>query len=131
MTAEIVNLIVQAGALGLFAFFLWKIFQPLLSGMMDNLIQATRVQAEMANNLEALCSRLDDADVAQARRIQRMEQAQGNITSSLEEITGVLRGLQQQGVAHEGRAAKRHEIQVEQMKQVVKVLKGMNGHSEE
>jgi len=131
MTVDVVQLVIQAGALGLFALFLWKIFAPVINRMMDSLIQSTRVQAEMANNLQALCSRLDDGDVQQTRRNRKMEEAQTDITENLEQITACLRGLQQQAQAHEGRSAKRHEALLEHNRELVNVLKGMNGHAKE
>ena len=129
MQVDVVQLLVQAGTLGLFAFFLWKTFGPMIDRLMDNLDQqarnneaSIRVQTETEATLVALCD-----------EVKNCKAAMGDGQEQQGEVVGVLEGLSEKLQGHEDRAQKRHEQQMthadERHGELVKTLQGMNGQS--
>ena len=134
MEINVVELIVQAGALGLTAlllFFLWKYGAGFVTRLMDNLdLQAQnhessiRVQGEVASTLASLCQQMDSCEDEQGRRSQETSEAHAEMVKALADVG---RRLQ----AHETRAQKRHEQQMRQAEErhaeLIGVLQGLNG----
>lgn len=133
MEINVVELIVQAGALGLTALLLvglWKYGGGVVNRLMDNLDQQTknheasiRVQAEVANTLISLCKQLDDCEAEHGQRSQE----------SVETLTGVVNALSDLAdrmKAHEVRAQRRYEAQMSQASErhneLVHVLQSLN-----
>jgi hypothetical protein len=127
MEINIVELIVQAGALGLTAMLLyglWKYGGGFVGRLMDNLDAQARniersieVQGQVAANLARLCEKLDGCEV------EIKDQGSGT--------TQVLRDLADRIVANDSRAQKRYEQQMAHAEQrhaeLIGILKGLNG----
>lgn len=146
MEIDLVAVIVQAGALGLVVLLLllaWKMGGPFLNRLMDNLDKMSqgytdyvRVQMDVAATLRSLCQRMDESeDRDKAQDVLLAELVEGQ-----REMTGVIRGVQQQLMSHEGRAQKRtdeqmrqsgerHQEQIEQGRELLKALQKLNGKS--
>jgi len=134
MEINIVELIVQAGALGLTAlllFGLWKYGAAFVTRLMDNLdLQAQnheasiKVQAEVASTLSMLCSQLDMCEADHGKRAQETVEAQAEVAKTM---TTLGKRLQE----HETRAQERHEQQMDQSAErhaeLIGVLQGLNG----
>ena len=137
MELNVVELIVQAGSLGLVVlilFGLWKFGGAMVTRIMDNLDAQTRnteasihVQEKMAAGMTALCERLDGSEERDEERDRGTEKFRAETLNALKELSGAIRGLQQQQQAHEGRAQKRHELQVAQGEQLLEAFKALNG----
>lgn len=113
--------------------FVW-LLKPFMARLMDNLDRMSQgyvgyveTQVKVATSLNAVCSRLDSAE----KRDRDATQSRAEIVTALQELSGVVRGLQQQQQAHEGRAQKRHEQALEHADErhaeLVGVLKHLNG----
>jgi hypothetical protein len=143
MEINVVELIVQAGAVGLSALLvvvLWKYggdfvnqMTAIVARLMDNLDEQTRhyeagitVQAEVAATLRQLCERLNGCESEHEQRAKETAEAHAETVEALQMITKNLRD-------HETRAQRRHEKQMEQAAErhaeLVGVLKGLNGKS--
>ena len=134
MEINVVELIVQAGALGLTAlllFFLWKYGAAFVSRLMDNLDEQTqnheasiRVQGEVARTLASLCRQMDDCEEEHGQRNQETAEAHAEMIKALSDLGKRLQ-------AHETRAQKRHEQQMKQSserhEELIGVLQGLNG----
>ena len=138
MEINVVELIVQAGGLGLAALLVivaarygGKYLADLISRLMDNLdkqnenYQASiQVQGEMASALAMLHGQVDDHDEEQGKRAQETADAMAEVARCVERL-----GKQLQ--AHEGRMEKRFEQQMRQAderhQELVGVLQGLNG----
>ena len=132
MEINVVELVVQAGALGVTALLLyglWKYGAAFVSRLMDNLDQqarnneaSIRVQAETAATLAALCN-----------EVKNCKATMGDGQEQQGEVVGVLEDLSEKLKGHEDRAQKRHEQQMEHADErhgeLVKTLQGMNGQS--
>ena len=120
MEVNVVELVVQAGALGLTAlliFGLWKYGGSTVNRLLDNLDdqgrkseETIRVQAEVAANLSKLCDKLDERQAGTA---------------------DVLVNLCRRVEANEDRAQKRHQQMMQHADQrhaeMIGILKGLNG----
>lgn len=122
--------------LAVFGWILWRLLGPFIERLMDNLDRqaasyeryaADQVKATMT--LESLCQRLDEIEEQHLGRGEARDRSQAELREAQKEIVGALRGLQQQFQAHEGRAQKRSEQQLEESRQIVKALKALNGKS--
>ena len=138
MEINVVELIVQAGGLGLAALLVivaarygGKYLADLISRLMDNLDQqnanyqaSIQVQAEMAAALSMLHAQVDDLDESQAQRAQELASAMAQVASCVERQGKMLQ-------AHEGRMEKRLEQQMRQAEErhqeLIGVLQGLNG----
>lgn len=141
MEINIVELIVQAGALGLTALLLiglWKFGGKFVNRLMDNLdLQARnheesiKVQAEVARGLaevtetlSALCKQMDDCEDQHGKRSEENLVAQAEMIKAFADLAGRLQ-------AHEKRAQARHEQQSKQADErhteLIGALKGLNG----
>lgn len=134
MEINVVELIVQAGALGLTALLLyglWRYGGAFVTRLMDNLDQQTmnyeatiRVQAEVASTLGMLCKQIDGCEENHSQRGKESSEALAEMVKALEELGERMR-------AHEVRAASRYEQQMKQANErhaeLVSVLQGLNG----
>ena len=134
MEINVVELLVQAGALGLTAlllFGLWKYGAAFVTRLMDNLdLQAQnhevsiQVQAEVASTLASLCRQIDSCEDEHEKRSQETSEAHGEMVKALGDLGNKLQ-------AHETRAQKRHEQQMNQAEErhaeLIGVLQGLNG----
>ena len=127
----------------IFGWLIWKLVTPFIDRLMDNLDRQAASyelhaagQAKTALALDTLCRRLDEIGEEHEDRAELQNGRQAELREAQGEIVAALRGLQQQFQAHEGRAAMRHEQQmeqgrdqVEQGQQIVRALKALNGRS--
>ena len=134
MEINVVELIVQAGALGLTAlllFFLWKYGAAFVSRLMDNLDQqnanyqaSIQVQTEMASALAVLHATVGTLDEGQDKRARDLADAMAKVADCVERQGKMLQ-------AHEGRMEKRLEQQMRQAderhQELISVLQGLNG----
>lgn len=152
MEIDVIQVLVQAGALGIVIALMYWFLKPVVSHLVESLrrssesyAESIRAQVEMARGLEALCDKLNGHDQSQDQRNQAQARTLEGIAKTLDENTAVLRGLSQQFQAHEGRSAarydkqmaknaeiaarteERHEQQMAAYAEMVKALRGMNG----
>jgi len=134
MEINVVELIVQAGALGALVVLLVVVGRygsKVVDRLMDNLDQQTqkheasvKVQTQLETSLRALCQRFDDCDVEHDKRAQETVKAQA-------EVANVLTNLGDRLETHETRAQKRHEQQSDQSSErhaeLIGVLRHLNG----
>ena len=141
LTPTLTELGTTVAVLVVFVWLMVKLFKPFLDQLMENLRQMnqgyigyTEAQVQVASSMNALCQRLDKNEQDQRGRDERQDALLAQLVESQQELAGVVRGLQQQQQAHEGRAQKRHEQQVEQGKQqlaqgqeLLEALQHLNG----
>jgi hypothetical protein len=139
MEINIVELIVQAGALGLTAlllFGLWKYGAAFVSRLMDNLDLQSKnheatilVQAEVATTLASL---RDDLMSGQEESDRQGDQSD-EVVKVLENVCEQLQAHGKQIQEHEGRAQERHQQQMghsaERHAELIGVLRHLNGKS--
>jgi len=141
MEVNIVELVVQAGALGLTAlllFGLWKYGGGFVSRLMDNLdaqaennAQSIRVQEQVAASLSELSERIASGGRTAGDTADRAAANRDEIIKTQEQVAGVLTDLSRKLQAHETRAQRRHEQSLEHSAdrhaELIGVLKHMNG----
>lgn len=119
MELNVVELVVQAGSLGLVVLILlglWKFGGAMVTRLMDNLDQQARnneasihAQEQLTAVMRTLCERMDEAEDRDKGRDEETARFRTETVNALKELSGAIRGLQQQQQAHEGRAQKRYE----------------------
>ena len=133
MEINVVELVVQAGALGLTAILLvglWRYGGGMVSRVMDNLdaqthnVEATiAVQAEVAKHLEQLTARIVGSNMEQ----RAADATQANTASTAQaELIDVLKSLSAQIDSHESRAQARHRAQLKLSGEMCTVLKELS-----
>ena len=133
MTVDIIKVVGEVGSIAvlvLVLYFVWRYGGGFVGRLMDNLDTqvknneaAIRTQEQTNANLRSLCDRFDDAE----KRDTAASACRKEMLSSLQELTGAVRGLAQQMQAHEGRAQKRHEQLLQRDQELIEVIQGMNG----
>jgi len=138
MEINVVELIVQAGGLGLAALLVFLVVRyggayldKLICRLMDNLDQQNKnyesnikVQAGVATALTLLCDRLDKMSIGQGQQTQ-------DTIDALAEMSKCIEALGRQLQAHESRIEKRFEQQMgqsnERHAELIGVLRHLNG----
>lgn len=126
--------------LAVFGWLLWKLFTPFIARLMDHLdkmnsgyVGYVEAQVDVASAMRELCQRFEETERESRQRDEAQDAILGDLVASQREMAGVLRGLQNQQQAHEGRAQKRHEQALahadERHAELVAVLKALNGKS--
>jgi F0F1-type ATP synthase membrane subunit b/b' len=126
MEINVVELVVQVGALGVLLVLLWKVGGPMVSRLMDNLdanaktnIETARVleasaraQDQVAANLGKLCERMDKMENREEDRERDTQEFRTKTVEALQELSGVVRGMQQQLMKNDARSLKQYEQQL-------------------
>lgn len=130
MTVDVIKIVGEVGSIAVLAlvlFGVWKFGGGFVTRLMDNLDQQSEsnkaaivAQQNLGHNLETMCERMNGHDKTAQERNRIVMEALEEIRKALTENTSVLRGLQQQQQAHEGRTAKRDM-------EIVKRLEALNG----
>jgi len=140
MEINVVELIVQAGGLGLAALLVFLVMKyggayldQLTSRLLDNLDQQAEnyraniaVQVQLEASLRSLCEKLDGYE--DGRSAQAQETADTQV-----EVARILNEMSKRLAAHETRAQRRHDQQMgqsaERHAELIGVLQGLNGKS--
>lgn len=137
MQVDVVQALVQAGAIGIVLALLAWLVRPLLKALTDNLDKMSQgyvgyveAQVQVATAMRDLCQKLDEAEGRDAAQDALLN----GLAERMEEMVATQRGMQQQMQSHEGRAAKRHEQYVSQSEkqlalaeQMLKAFQSLNG----
>lgn len=152
MEINIVELIVQAGALGLTALLmvgLWKYGGAFVSRLMDNLdLQAKNHESDIelraeltqslsgvARTLATLCVQMDNCEEQHQQRSSDNMETQGEIVAALDTLATRMANHEQQAKERHSvqmeQAQKQHELQMRQARErhneLITALRGLNG----
>ena len=138
MEIDVVQALVQAGAIGIVLALLAWLVRPLLKSLMGNLdkmsqsyVGYVQAQVDVASAMRELCKQLNEVEQENRQRDERQDELLEKLARRLEELGGMFQGMQQQLQAHEGRAQKRHEQVMqhaaERHAEFMSALKSLNG----
>lgn len=112
---DVLKIIGEIGSIGLLAVVLYFVYRY-IGGISDRLMNnletqtrnnelAIRAQEQVTQEIRLFSQRLDDHE----EQVKSAAECREEIVVALKELTGVVRGLNQQMQSHEGRAQARHE----------------------